>query len=42
MSRSGVWRILILAATLFCVVMLFAPLVGELLERLAEDADLVP
>lgn len=42
MSRSGVWRVLILCATLFCVVMLFAPLVAEMFERLAEGPDLVP
>ena len=42
MSRSGLWRVLILVATLFCVAMLFAPLVAEVLERLAEDPDFVP
>ena len=42
MSRSDVWRLLILGATLFCVVMLFAPLVTEVVERLAEDQDLAP
>lgn len=34
-----VWRLLILIATLFCVVMLFAPLVRELL---APAGDLGP
>jgi hypothetical protein len=42
MTRSQVWRVLILVATLFCVAMLFAPLVTEVLERLAEGPDIVP
>ena len=42
MSRSDVWRLVILCATLFCVAMLFAPLVDDVLERLAEESDIVP
>jgi hypothetical protein len=42
MSRSGVWRLLILCATLLCVVMLFAPLVTDVVEHLAEEQDPVP
>lgn len=42
MSRSGLWRVLILCATLFCVAMLFAPLVDEVFERLAEDPEIIP
>ena len=42
MTQSGVWRLLILCATLLCVVMLFAPLVAEVLERLAEGPDILP
>ena len=42
MSRSGLWRLLILCATLLCVVMLFAPLIAEVLERLAEGPDIAP
>lgn len=42
MSRSALWRVLILCATLFCVAMLFAPLVDEVFERLAEEQDIAP
>ena len=34
----ALWRALILLATLFCVAMLFAPLVLELIKRLTETA----
>jgi hypothetical protein len=30
------WRVMILLATLLCIVMLFAPLVTAMFERLAE------
>jgi hypothetical protein len=33
-TRPAVWRILILLATLFCVAMLFTPLVREMLQQL--------
>lgn len=36
------WRILILVVTLFCVAMLFAPLVREMLERVAETGAGLP
>jgi hypothetical protein len=36
MTTASVWRALILLATVFCVVMLFAPLVHEMLIRMAE------
>ena len=35
MTRVTLWRVLIFLATLFCVVMLFAPLVREFLQRVA-------
>jgi hypothetical protein len=37
MAKQSLWRFLIFLATLFCVVMLFAPLVATVLERLAEE-----
>jgi hypothetical protein len=36
------WRSLILVGTLFCVVMLFAPLIHQMLARLAETANGLP
>jgi hypothetical protein len=35
--RLALWRLLILLATLFCVAMLFTPLVASILERIAEE-----
>jgi hypothetical protein len=37
MRTPAVWRVAILVATLICVVMLFVPLVREMLARLAES-----
>lgn len=42
MTKLGAWRVIILVATLACVVMLFAPLVAELFERLAEPPTGLP
>lgn len=42
MTNLGVWRVIILLATLACVAMLFAPLVTEVLERLAEPPTGLP
>jgi hypothetical protein len=36
MKTAGLWRTLILLATLLCVVMLFAPLIHEMFMRLTE------
>lgn len=36
MKPATLWRALIFLATLFCVVMLFAPLVHEMVTRLTE------
>ena len=43
LKTAELWRALILVATLFCVVMLFAPLVQEMITRLTEmGADTLP
>ena len=39
MTRLRLWRVLIFLGTLFCVVMLFAPLLREMLRRLLRAAE---
>jgi hypothetical protein len=36
MTRLAMWRVLILLATLFCVAMLFTPLVREMIGQLMQ------
>ena len=36
MTKPALWRVLIFLGTLFCVVMLFAPLISEMMRRLAQ------
>ena len=38
LKTATLWRALILLATVFCVVMLFAPLVDEMIKRMTEIA----
>jgi len=42
MTTPNVWRVVILVATLFCIAMMFAPLVGTVFERLGEEPYLNP
>ena len=42
MATQTPWRVLILLATLFCIAMMFAPLVWTVFERLAEDSYVNP
>jgi hypothetical protein len=37
MSTQTLWRALIVLATLICIAMMFAPLVGTIVRRLGED-----
>lgn len=42
MTNLRVWRVIILLATLASIAMLFAPLVSDLFERLAEPPTGLP